>query len=243
MATVRYLAVVIPICIYTSVLSIQALTGRAKWLAVPLAVLAFGTNALHGGPLVGVDNKAMFSKIIAHGRIRSTVVEFTRELMDPPPSAYRATADWINVNLKENETVWVMPDFATYPLMFHAPRALYAWQIRPHFADWYAFYRAPEDMFEEQLKKRKEGQFKGLPEIHFYGQIPPDYVIAFGPHAVLADTSMKRLRKRGVHYAMAKQIGLYWYDLIRPELFWHSFREIKDFSRASEAIYIFKRLD
>jgi hypothetical protein len=68
-------------------------------------------------------------------------------------------------------------------------------------------------------------------------------VIAFGPHAVLADTSMKRLRKRGVHYAMAKQIGLYWYDLIRPELFWHSFREIKDFSRASEAIYIFKRLD
>jgi len=50
LVTVRYLAPVIPICIFTAVISIQSLTVRAKWLAVPLALLAFGTNVLHGGP-------------------------------------------------------------------------------------------------------------------------------------------------------------------------------------------------
>jgi len=243
MATVRYLAPIIPICILTSVLSIEALTKRVKWLVIPLALLAFGTNVLHGGPLVGNDNKAMFSKIIAQGRFRSTVAEYVQELMNPPPSAYRATSEWINENLEEEETVWVMPSFAAYPLMYHAPKVLYAWQLRPHFADWYLFYRASKARYAEQLKNKKEGQFQDLPDIHFYGQIPPEYVIAYGPEVGLVNLSLERLEERGIHYAMIEQINLYWYDLIRPELFWHSFHEIKDFSRISQAIYIFKKFD
>jgi len=219
MATVRYLAPVIPICIFTSVLSIQTLAARAKWLMIPLAMLAFGSNVLHGGPLVGYDNKAMFSQVIAQGRFRSTVIEYVQELMNPPSSAYRTVADWINANLEDKETVWVMPSFATYPLMYHAPKALYAWQ----------------------LDSKKEGQFEDLPDIHFVEKIPPEYVIAFGPQVGLVFQSFKRLKKRGVHYDKIEQIDLYWYDLIRPELFWHSFREIKDFSRNTQAIYIFKK--
>jgi len=220
MATVRYLAPIIPICILTSVLSIQTLTVRAKWLAIPLAILAFGTNILHGGPLVGYDNKAMFSQAIAQSHFRSTVVEYVRELVNPPPSAYRATADWINVNLKDKETVWVMPLFMTYPLMYHAPHALYAWQ----------------------LKKEKTGQFRDLPDIHFYERTPAEYVIAFGPRVEIVHQTFERLKKRGIHYKQIEMIDLYWYDLIRPELFWHSFHEIKDFSRDTQAIYIFKKL-
>jgi len=221
MATVRYLAPVIPVCILTSVLCIQTLTTRVKWLILPVAILAFGTNVLHGGPLVGIDNKAIFSKIIAQGRFRSTVVEYVRELVDPPPSAYRATADWINDNLKDKETVWVMPSFATYPLMYHAPHVMYAWQ----------------------LKKKKEGQFRDLPDIHFFERTPPEYVIAFGPYVHHVNQSFKRLGERGIYYDKLKQIDLYWYDLIRPELFWHSFREIKNFSHQTQAIYIFKKLN
>ena len=48
--TVRYLTPLIPLCIVAGVLTIQALTKRFQHFAVPLAVLAFGTNLLHGGP-------------------------------------------------------------------------------------------------------------------------------------------------------------------------------------------------
>jgi hypothetical protein len=218
MAVVRYLAPVIPFCIFTAVLSIQALTVRAKWLAVPLAILAFGTNVLHGGPLVGGDKQTMFSSIVAQGRFRSTVGEFIAELIDPPPSAYRTTADWINQNLKDKDTVWVIPGFATYPLMYHAPKVIYAWQL-----------------------KKKEGQFDELPDIHFAEKIPPDYAIGFGPLIGLITHSFAKFEEKGIRYEEIAQIDMFWYDLTRPELYWHSFREIKDFSRENEAVYIFKR--
>jgi len=221
MATVRYLAVIIPACIFTSVLSIEVLTARAKWLAVPLALLAFGTNVLHGGPLVGFDNKAIFSKAIAQGYFRSTVVEYVGELINPPPSTYRVTSHWINKNLEEKETVWVMPSFATYPLMYHAPKAVYAWQ----------------------LEQRSDEQFSKLPRIHFKGEFSPDYAIAFGPYVDHMKAVLKKLEVNGIRYAQVEQIDQYWYDLIRPELIWHSFREIKNFSRQSQAIYIFKKIN
>lgn len=217
-AFVRYLSPLIPICIFTAVLSIQALSVRFKWLAVPLAILAFGTNILNGGPLAGIDKKTIFSQVIAEGRFRSTAFEFTKELIAPPPSAYRETADWINQNLREKESVWVVPDFATYPLMYHAPKAMYAWQLR-------------------EVKR----QFKGLPEIHFMGKVPPRYVIAFGPYLQEAKEVFQRLETRGIRYVQISEINGYWYDLTRPELFWHSFREIQEYSPTSERIYIFKR--
>jgi len=246
MATVRYLAPVIPICIFTAVLSIQTLTARAKRLVIPLAILAFGTNVLHGGPLVGTDNKTMFSRIIAQGRFRSTVVEYVHELTNPPPSAYRTVADWINENLEEKETVWVMPSFATYPLMYHAPKVMYAWQLMPNFKNIPSLYNASNDIFAERLKKKREGQFRDLSGIHFLKQTLPDYAIAFGPQELLVRLAFKQLERelvlRCVRYVKIEQIDLYWYDLIRPELFWHSFYEIKNFSRQSQAIYIFKKL-
>jgi len=243
MATVRYLAPVVPMCIFTAVISIQTLTMRAKWLVVPLSILAFGTNVLHGGPLVGIDKKTMFSTIIAQGHFRSTVVEYIGELINPPPSAYRTVADWINANLEKKETVWVMPDFATYPLMYHAPKVMYAWQLKPDFATYPMMYRASNELFVQRLKKKREDQFKDLPGIHFYEQVPPNYIIAFGPQVGLVKYTFERLKERDISYNKIEQINLYWYDLIRPELFWHSFHEIKNFSFDTQAIYIFKRID
>ncbi|MCK5014810.1 MAG: hypothetical protein KAS66_13435 [Candidatus Omnitrophica bacterium] len=216
-ATVRYLAPLIPLCIFTAVISIQALTVRAKWLAIPLAILAFSTNVLHGGPLVGIDEKTHFSSIIAQGRFRSTVAEFIQELLTPPPSAYRAAADWINENVEDKQTVAVMPGYATYPLMFHAPKATYAWQL-----------------------KEKSGQFNELPDIHFFGKIPSDFIIAFGPYISHVKGFIQDWKTKGINYDQVGRLDVYWYDLTRPELFWHSFHEIENYSLDGQAIYIFK---
>ena len=163
--------------------------------------------------------------------------------MDPPPSAYRATADWINENMEEKETVWVMPSFSTYPLMYHAPKALYAWQLMPDFLMNYVTYTGTKEKYAQELEKKREGQFRELPDIHFYEQTPPEYVIAFGPQVNRIDQSFDRLKERGVLYEQIEQIDLYWFDLIRPELIWHSFPAIKHFSRDTQAIYIFKKLN
>jgi len=196
-----------------------------------------------GARLVGYDNKAMFSEAIAQGRFRSTVVDYIQELSNPPPSAYRTVANWINENLEGKETVWVMPSFATYPLMYHAPKALYAWQLRPDFENIPLLYSVSEDILAQRLKKKREGQYRDLPSIHFHEQIPPEYVIAFGPQVGLVNFSFDRLKERGIYYDKIEQIDLYWYDLIRPELIWHTFNEIKNFSRDTQAIYIFKKFN
>jgi len=217
LVNVRYLAPVIPFCIFIAVLSIQALTYRQKWLAVPLAILAFGTNVLHGGPLTGKDPINYFGRPVAERSFRSTVAEFVGELISPQPSAYRATANWINQNLKDKETVWIVPTYMTYPLMYHAPKVTYAWQLR-----------------------KESEQFSALPDIHFEGRVPPEYVITFGPRTGdHGGASLDRLQEKGFHYTPVEQLDIYWYDLIRPELFWHSFREIKNYS-PEEIINIFK---
>jgi len=218
LAYVRYLAPLIPLAIFTAVLSIKALTVRQKWLAIPIAVLAFGTNILHGGPLTRTDTGLAFSRVLSVGRFRSTVIDFTRELISPPPSAYRETADWINQNVEDKESIWVTPGIATYPLMYHAPKAIYAWQII-----------TPSE------------QFLNLDDIHFFGRMPPEYIIAFGPHVENANRLLSEVKKRNINYVLVKQINRYWYDLIRPELSWHSFFEIKSFSLKTEAIYIFEQ--
>ncbi|MGA1823074.1 MAG: hypothetical protein ACMUIP_00330 [bacterium] len=217
-AVVRYLAPVIPACLFVAVVFIDTVTFRLQWLAVPLAMLAFGTNVLHGGPLTKGDKKAPFSKIIAEGRFRSTIAEFIGELMNPPPSAYCQTARWIHKNIKEKQSVVVLPSYATYPLMYHAPHPLYAWQL-----------------------KKKYPQFQSLPDVHFYGYTPPQFIIAFGPYIKEAKWWLKNLKAKGIYYDRAQILDIYWYDLIRPELFWHAFKEIRNYSAKDQAIYIFKR--
>lgn len=233
-AFVRYLAPLIPLCILTGVLSIRAVVallerrarlerGVSVAAGILLGAAAFGTNMLHGGPLAGADESTGFSRPIAEGRFRSTVLEFTAELIRPAPSTYRAAAGWIGRNVPERRSVWVVPGYATYPLMFHAPNALYAWQLNSNM---------PPD---------KAGQFEHLPRIHFMGSLPPDYVVVFGPAVQQVRHLMRQWQTQGIRYRQVRRIEGYWYDLSRPELFWHAFGPIEEFDRNTEGVYIFAR--
>src|SRR5271166_1776106 len=91
--------------------------------------------------------------------LRSTTCCFAKELISPPSDPYTETAKWINENVRENASIWVLPDYMAYPLIYHAPMPIYAWQL-----GW-----------------PPEPQFRDLPEVHFQSRIPPDYIICFGP--------------------------------------------------------------
>jgi hypothetical protein len=207
-ADVRYLAPIIPLAVALEAGALGVIFERQAWLAVAAAVLVFGTNLLKGGPLLETGWS-------------STILSFVGELRHPPPEPYTPTAAWINAQVREGESVWVQPDYAMYPLMFHAPRAVYAWQL-----DWPA-----------------RPDLATLPPIHFRGREAPDYLVAFGPWRDEMPRMVAEEVGTACAYKQVATIPVFWKDLYRPELFWRRSVAYTDFDLNSEAIYIFQRTE
>jgi len=206
-ADVRYILPVIPLCIFTAVFTIERLIPNPVF-SIPFALLAFHTNLLHPSVLSGSNPP------------QSTSRQFIAELINPPGDPYTPVAQWIREDVHDKESVWVVPDYMTYPLMFHAPKALYAWQL-----DW-----------------PPHGQFANMPEIYFKGRVPPDYVVVFGPVVQQVAPILKSWQPHGVRYEVCATIDCFWRDLYRPELFWRSFTPVRGYNPNLEAIYIFRRI-
>ncbi len=202
---IRYLAGSLPLCIAISVLVIGRVERLSKIAAVFLALIAFGTNLLNGGPLLPQG-------------LRSTITAFVEELVHPQTEPYTPTATWIKEHVPSGSSIWVLPDYMNYPLMFHAPEAVYAWQL-----------------------ERGESQFNGLDPIHFKGEKPPDFIITFGPVIQEILPLLKRWAGNGTHYENAAKLDVFWEDRYRPELFWRTFETITDYDRSLEAVSIFRR--
>jgi hypothetical protein len=205
-ADVRYLVPLIPLCVAIEVLTLREVAGWIGGWVLPLAVIAFGTNVLTLGPLMRQP-------------ARSSVVMYVTELIHPTEDPDRAAADWINAHVSDGQSIWVVPDFPMYSLMFHAPRAVYAWQFDP----------------------TDEPKYPTLPAIHFAGLAAPDYVIVFGPEIAHVRPMLAKAENRGVKYEPATTLNIYWQDQYRPELIWHRFKPKTNFDPAKEAIYIFRR--
>ena len=207
-ADIRYVISVIPLGIFIAARVILAFSKeRCLWLIGGVLLLQF-FNLL---------NPFRFDR----GQGASTSIGFMRELFLPSGDPYRAAADWISFHVPSQASVWVLPDYACYPLMFHAPQAVYAWQLRP--------------------EQKNEEQFKNLPDIHFQGLIPPDYIVVFGPSVVQIRKLISQWSMQGTNYQEVARLMTFWKDLYRPELFWRTFKPIENFDPNNEAIYIFQR--
>jgi hypothetical protein len=205
-ADVRYLVPIIPLCMAIGVMTLDAIGLKSRRLALGLGIIAFGTSLLPGGRV----------SISGQG---STIVEYIHELIEPPGDPYSAAARWINANVLPGRSVLVLPNFMTYPLMYHAPHAIYAWQLAdPH-----------------------QPQFRDLAPIHFAGQVPPDYVVAFGRFALdHGDLPPGELQLR---YHQIGTLDILCKDLYRPELFLRTFRPVPEtaYNKITDLIYIYSR--
>jgi hypothetical protein len=206
---IRYLAGCLPLCIaITSVVLIYVARKRVL-LGVLLALLACGTNVLNGG------------WVLKQGA-RSLICEYVGEIFSSAEDPYTPTAAWINSKIPPGASIWVLPDYMTYPLMYHAPKAVYAWQLNP--------------------EQRSEEQFKSLPAIHFKGLEVPDYIIVFGPTVIQIRLMLEQWKLQGVAFEEMVRVNTFWKDLYRPELFWRTFKPITGYDLDTQAIYIFKHL-
>ena len=94
----------------------------------------------------------------------------------------------------------MLPDYYTYPLMFHLPQMRYAWQLQP--------------------EQQSVSQFKDRPPIDFLGQGMPDCIIAFGP---VVENVVRGFRPPpGIVYDLTT-LDVFWKDEYRPELMLRTF--------------------
>jgi hypothetical protein len=167
-------------------------------------LLNIGTAALLGGPA---------------GPPRSTLAAYVGELLHPLPSPYVAASDWINQSVEPGQSIFALPDYAMYPLMFHAPQAVYAWQL-------------PSSL---------RSQYPTLPPIHFKGAAIPDFVIVFGYNITQGRSLVDSLASQGVQYVPYAYLPVHWPDLTRPELFLHSFVPVPVGDPSWDGVFIFRR--
>ena len=182
-ADVRYLLPLLSLGLAVSVFTLRSLIGNRLWLALPVGIVAFHTNLLN------------FGFLLPEG-LRSTTVDLIAELRDPLRGSYKVCAQWINDHVPAGSSIWVNPGYAAYPLIFHAPNAIYAWQLR----------------------RPAELQFQSLPAVHFFGETVPDYFIAFGPYVHDTRRMIKDGRKFGIYYEPVATLDQYWEAVHRPNL-------------------------
>jgi hypothetical protein len=201
---IRYVVPIIPLYFGLTTLTLCLICGKKRWLAVGLAVPFFLSNLL-----------CQIPRMDPH--LHVTLLSYIGELHNPPPDPFTPTAQWINEHVEDGQSIWVLPDFMTYPLMYHAPKAVYAWQIKDPPAP----------------------QFEHLPDIHFFGRVLPDYIVVFGPTVI--DLQTKFHPPEGITYQSAAILDVFWKDLYRPELFWRSFDPMPVDIPHGTGIYIFKK--
>jgi hypothetical protein len=187
-------------------MTLRLLVGNFCWVALIVAPIAFWSNLLN-------------ISVFTFQSPRCTILKFANELVHPVPTPYRAAIDWINGHVQPGQSIAVLPNYYMYPLMFHCPQAIYAWQLQP--------------------EQRSAPEFKDLPPIHFMGQDTPNYIIAFGP--VVGELIRGYHPPLGINYALSDILDVYWKDAYRPELMWRTFVPIPVNKDQGTAIYIFKK--
>ena len=98
-----------------------------------------------------------------------------------------------------------------YPLMYHAPKAIYAWQLR----------------------YPPEPQFKGLDPIHFRWVVPPDYILGFGRTVNTAGVEYRRIATLDIYWEELYRPELIWRTFKPVTEYNRKFQAIYIYRRAS----------
>jgi len=210
-ADVRYIVFLIPLGIALGAWAVCAILPNRMALSLLLAAVAFFSNILNGGMYFTWS-----------GGARSTTYSYVRELLYPTNTdPCKETARWMKENIAPGKTVLVESMINDlYPLMFHAPHVIYAWQFND----------------------RSNPQFASLPAIHFKGEVMPDYLIGFGPQVGQLRNDLNRYSQKGTEYRMATKLDVFWKDLYRPELFWRTFTPITNYNKDVDVVFIFQKV-
>jgi hypothetical protein len=217
-ADIRYLIPVLPFCTGGVGILLAALHEKMPAAAMVLFLVNVMTNVFTLTPL--------------HGEFRWLLPAYLKEVHEDYPTAYRAASDFLKRYAKHDDLVLAYPPHTNYPLMFYTgDTLLFCCLLNQHTQ----LPRPAVDTLQAPL---------------FIEQHLPDWFIAFGNHPAttqLLTFFLQHPLNRGnsgplSQFQLVELLDVYWRDTHRPELPWHTFGARTDFDRASEAVYIFKRV-
>lgn len=200
-SAIRYAIPVLLGGLALTVLVSRALYARNRLAGVAVLLVASATNLFYldwaAGWPIGPIPKVMPALFIG-------------ELLQPQEDPYTPTAEWILQNVPPGSLVAVAPMFARYPLMYHAPNAVYGWQLRA-----------------ETAAKR----FPGVDARQVRGVDVPDYLVCFGLGSQLLTEDLSQQLPAGMAYTMATVIDRYSVEQFRPEIYLRRFGKPKPFTQ------------
>lgn len=208
---IRYVAPIIPLAIVIEAYGLAWLINRQLSLGIAVTAVVFGTNVLNLFPPPASDWAMPIP-------VRSTIVDYVRELINPPDNPYAPAIAWLKRNVHPGQSVGVLPGHMIYPLMLYDPEIIYAWQL-----DW-----------------PPEKQFAALPRINFVDQESPDYFLAFDSYRQQLEYHLNHIPGLD-QYRLIAVLPHFGIDHYRPELFWRVFKTIPVANPQTDAIYIYSR--
>ena len=182
----------------------------------------------------GLTFTNVFSLAKGNTQFRWLMPALVCEVHQDYPTSYRATANYLQANVRQDDNVMCFPEYCTYPLMFYAgDKVRFSGLLEPR-AD------------VEKQRKFSIGQLDALHAPLFADEDFPEYFITFGSQPLASDlmTFFSRPhRHQGqtvrYYYKPITNLNVLWADLSRPELPRHHFGPKKDFS-PEEGVTIYK---
>ena len=211
-ADVRYMIATIPLLVLLSVHLLSKI--KTVWVQVALAVLVFGTNALHlwVGRLWGPPTYSF----------QSTPLAYAAEVMQGRKDPYSEVTTWLRAYAPAKATVASFPGHTLYPLMWHAPNQIYAWQFLPEQKA--SFRTAP-------------------PPIHFRHELAPDFLIGFGLGQREAQMHAASLSDNlGAIYEKVDFLPVHFPESYRPEFYWRVFENPEVGPEGVDGVVVFRKL-
>lgn len=161
---------------------------------------------------------------------RLLLPDYLREIFNAYPTSASETCAFLRENAKQDDTVWIYPDWYGKPLQWYVGDKI---KLR--------------GVLDRQTLIPQKGLAQLPPDI-FIDQLFPNWVISFGRNEEVQSTVSAFSRRlpgtdAGYRYQCVKVLDVYWRQNQRPELYWHSFGPWRRFDKATESIYIFKRSD
>jgi len=213
-ADLRYFTPMLPL--------MAALVGVVFWwihqcsplVSITLLLVYLGTDLLALNPLTP--------------RVRWLLPDFCKEIVNPYPTSCSETCAYLRANSQQDDTVWLFPDYMGKPLMYYLGDKL---KFR--------------GILDRTTLLPKEAVAK-LDREMFIENVFPNWVVSFGRNPEVSSTVAGFSRplpgtNTAYRYTRVKVIDVYFDQIQRPELPFHSFGPWRGFDKSSGSVYIFKR--
>lgn len=151
------------------------------------------------------------------------LIRYINEIHNDYTTPYEAVDRFLIDFANQDDLVFITPEYMNYPIMF---------------------YRGDKVRLCGLLNKNTRLPIALMNRLNpdlFIEETVPDWVIIFGRHNTPRNM-LNHLLRKGIRYELYNILNVYWLDMTRPELLFHSFGPIKNFYPSDDGILVYKKM-